>query len=76
MKYFDVCIVGGGHAGLVSALAFARNNFNVLCIEKESHFETGAKRLELRTTAHLMPTVKFLDGIGIWEHLKKYSCPL
>ena len=76
MKYFDVCIIGGGHTGLVSALAFAKNNFNVLCIEKESYFETGATRLELRTTAHLMPAVKFLDSIGIWEHLKKYSCPL
>ncbi len=78
MKYFDVCIIGGGHSGLVTALAFAKNNFKVLCVEKKSihEHETSEKKLELRTTAHLMPAVTFLDNIGIWKHLKKHSCPL
>ena len=76
MRYFDVCVIGGGHSGLVTALAFAKNNLSVLCVEKEGLYKTGAKKLELRTTAHLMPAVKFLDTIGIWEHLKKFSCPL
>ena len=29
MRYFDVCVIGGGHSGLVTALAFAKNNYLV-----------------------------------------------
>ena len=76
MKFFDVCIIGGGHSGLVTALAFAKNNFNVLCVEKNTFHENNSNKRELRTTAHLMPAVTFLDTIGIWKHLEKYSCPL
>ena len=36
MRYFDICIIGGGHTGLVATLAFANKKLNVLCVEKKS----------------------------------------
>ena len=76
MKFYDVCIIGGGHSGLVAALAFAKNNFRVLCVESKTISTSSKKDLELRTTAHLLPTVSFLKTIGVWKHLEAYSCPL
>ena len=76
MKFYDVCVIGGGHSGLVAALAFAKNNFNVLCVESTTFSSSSKKDLELRTTAHLLPTVSFLENIGVWKHLEAYSCPL
>ena len=76
MKFYDVCVIGGGHSGLVAALAFAKNNFNVLCVESTTFSSSSKKDLELRTTAHLLPTVSFLKAMGVWKHLEAYSCPL
>ena len=76
MKFYDICVIGGGHSGLVAALAFAKNNFNVLCVESKTFSSSPKKDLELRTTAHLLPTVSFLENIGVWKHLEAYSCPL
>ena len=76
MKFYDVCIIGGGHSGLVAALAFAKNKFNVLCVESKAFSSSSKKDLELRTTAHLLPTISFLKTIGLWKHLEAYSCPL
>ncbi len=76
MKFYDVCIIGGGHSGLVAALAFANYKFNVLCVESKTFSSSSKKDIELRTTAHLLPTVSFLKTIGVWKHLEAYSCPL
>lgn len=76
MKFYDVCIIGGGHSGLVAALAFAKNKFSVLCVESKTISTSSKKDLELRTTAHLLPTVSFLKTMGVWKHLQAYSCPL
>ena len=76
MRYFDICIIGGGHTGLVATLAFANKKLNVLCVEKKSFKKNDKRDLELRTTAHLMPAVNFLNTIGVWKHLESHSCPL
>ena len=76
MRYFDICIIGGGHTGLVATLAFANKKLNVLCVEKKSFNNNNKRDLELRTTAHLMPAVNFLNTIGVWKHLESHSCPL
>ena len=76
MKFYDICVIGAGHSGLVTALAFAKNNFKVLCVETKTFSSFSKQELELRTTAHLLPTVSFLETIGVWKNLQSHSCPL
>ena len=73
----DVFVSGAGLAGLIASIAFARNGFSVVCVDKnKSEFYKKTQKNTYRTTAFLEPSKKFLDEIGIWVSLEKYSCPM
>ncbi len=66
----DICIIGGGLTGLTAALKLAQSGVNVaLCTPKETFKDK-------RTTALLMQTVTFFDGLGIWDQLEAKAFPL
>ena len=73
----DVFVSGGGIAGTTAALAFERAGFSVICVDPfppvTTRQEPGA---DLRTTAFLQPSQRFLQSIGLWEHLAEYAMPL
>ena len=62
---------------MVAALAFERLGLSVCCTDPKppasSSVEKGA---DLRTTAFLQPSQKFLDELGLWHILKNHSTPL
>ncbi len=78
---FDIIVVGAGPAGLVSALTFAKAGYNVAVIDPVdragiSASENSDSSQDRRTTAHLSPTVKFLEGLGIWDEICRNACAL
>ena len=78
---FDVIVIGAGPVGLVSSLAFATAGYNVAIIDPVDR--TGVSSTEKsdgledhRTTAHLTPTVKFLEDLGVWDEICSNACAL
>lgn len=74
----DIVVVGGGVAGLVASIAFARAGFETLCIEPapapaRSMEESGA---DLRSTAFLEPSIALMEEAGIWPRLAPFATDL
>ena len=77
MEEYDVFISGAGHAGLISAIAFANSGFSVCCVDpKNSQTDVSNEGSDHRTTAHLIPSMQFLSKIGVWEQISENACPL
>ena len=73
----DVFISGGSLSGLIASIAFAKNGFSVVCVDKNNpEFYKKKKKNTFRTTAFLEPSKRFLDEIGVWKYLEKHSCPM
>lgn len=61
---FDVVVVGGGLAGISAAIAAHQAGFKTAVVAKVS------TEVDERTTALFMPSIDFLDQIGIWKKIK------
>jgi len=66
----NVIVAGTGPVGLIAALAFARNGFAVTLIGPDV---SGKDR---RTTALMIPALRFLDGLGVLGTLEPRAAPL
>ena len=69
----DITIVGAGLAGLIASIKFSQMGYKVICIDFEG--EKNRKN-DIRSTALLLPSIKFLDELGIWTQIKSYACLL
>lgn len=73
----DICVAGGGPAGLIAAAAFGALGLDVLCVDPAAPVtqrdEDGA---DLRTTAFLQPSQAFLARIGLWDRFAEEGTPL
>src|SRR5690349_20997861 len=70
MKQHEVVIVGGGLAGRIAALAFAREGFDTALVSPED------ARGDQRTTALIDQSIGFLDRLGVWARVKPGAAPL
>lgn len=70
MKNYEVLVVGGGLAGMSAALACYNAGMNVAIIAKKPTKNDG------RTTALFMPSVEFLDELGVWDKIKSQTAAL
>ncbi len=68
----DCIVVGLGPAGLVTALALAREGFRTLAI---GHTPTNGRR-DLRTTALFAGSVSLLRSLKVWPALASGAAPL
>ena len=78
---FDIAVLGAGPTGLVSALTFAKAGYEVVVIDPVERAVAAASEYsddlpDLRTTAHLSPTVKFLRDLGVWNEISRNACAL
>ena len=78
---FDILICGAGPAGLVSSIAFAKQDFSVAIVDpvdraRETPEETIDTTQDRRSTAHLLNTVSFLEELGIWQEICSNACAL
>src|SRR5271169_4387120 len=65
----EVAVVGGGPAGLVSAIALAAAGAQTLLIAPRAEQDH-------RTTALLASSVKALETLGVWQACRPYAAPL
>ena len=65
----EVAVVGGGPAGLVSALALAAAGAQTLLI-------APLAKPDYRTTALLASSVQALKTLGVWQDCARYASPL
>ncbi|MGS4944647.1 UbiH/UbiF family hydroxylase [Meridianimarinicoccus sp. RP-17] len=73
----DVLVAGGGPAGLVAAAAFGHRGFRSLVVDpRPAVTDADDPDADLRTTALLQPSRRFLDEIGLWERLAQHATPL
>ena len=70
MKNYEVLVVGGGLAGMSAALACQNAGLNVAIIAKKPANNDG------RTTALFMPSVDFLNDLGVWDKIKDQTAAL
>jgi 2-octaprenyl-6-methoxyphenol hydroxylase len=78
---FDILVIGAGPTGLVSALTFAKVGYEVAIIDPVERASASASEYsdrspDLRTTAHLSPTVEFLKDLGAWDEISRDACAL
>lgn len=70
MNTYEIAVVGGGLAGAIAAIAFARQNFSVVFIAPEDG------RADSRTTALMADSIQFLDDLGLWEKIEPHAAAL
>jgi len=78
---FDILVIGAGPTGLVSALTFAKAGYDVAVVDPVDRADVAASECndrsqDRRTTAHLTPTVKFLEDLLIWNEISCNACAL
>jgi 2-octaprenyl-6-methoxyphenol hydroxylase len=66
----DIVIAGGGPAGSIAALAFARQGYTVTLADP------APRGTDARSTAFLAPSVRFLETLGLWDMLADVAVPL
>lgn len=69
----DILIAGAGLTGLVSAFAFGKAGYRVLCVDPT---KISSESTDRRTTAYLQPGQKFLNDLGLWDRVQRFAAPL
>ena len=72
----DICVIGGGPAGLAAALAIAARGGHVLVLAPGLDAPHPSAPRDTRTTAILGDGITFLINLGVWETLQPLSAPL
>ena len=72
MNRSDIVVVGGGPAGMASALIAARQGYNVALVAPSGTFIDS----DDRTTALMMPGIDMLKDLGAWPELEAEATPL
>jgi 2-octaprenyl-6-methoxyphenol hydroxylase len=65
-----VAVAGSGPAGMIAALAFASHGFDVVALGPAPSGE------DRRTTALMMPSISYLETLGVWADIEPQAAPL
>jgi 2-octaprenyl-6-methoxyphenol hydroxylase len=66
----EITISGGGPAGMMAALALSAKGYRTALLGPETD------RHDRRTTALMMPAIRFLEEIGVWGDIAPEAAPL
>jgi 2-octaprenyl-6-methoxyphenol hydroxylase len=66
----EITISGGGPAGMMAALALSAKGYRTVLLGPETD------RNDRRTTALMMPAIRFLKEIGVWGDIAPEAAPL
>jgi len=72
----DVIIVGGGMVGLALACALRHSGLQIVIIERGEPPVRRSLGRDCRVSAIVMGNVKILQGLGVWDYLKKDAGPM
>ena len=75
MKEFkcDILIIGSGLTGLVSAYVLSLLGFKIIIAEQKKAKKNQKLLKDIRTTAIAEGSKNFLDQIGLWKKISKFS---
>ncbi|QND52935.1 UbiH/UbiF family hydroxylase [Phyllobacterium sp. 628] len=65
-----IVVAGTGHVGLIAAIALGQSFDNVISL---GVVPDGSDR---RTTALMMPAIRFLQRIGLWDKIEPHAAPI
>jgi 2-octaprenyl-6-methoxyphenol hydroxylase len=66
----DIAVIGGGPAGLTLTILLGRLGLNTILVAPRADPHDG------RTTALLMASVRLLQALDLWQHLRGAAAPL
>ncbi|PWL18753.1 UbiH/UbiF family hydroxylase [Falsochrobactrum shanghaiense] len=66
----EIVVSGGGPAGMMAALALAGKGYRTTLLGPETD------RNDRRTTALMMPAIRFLEELGVWNAIQPHTAPL
>jgi len=72
----EILIIGGGLAGLSTAIGLAGAGFDVAVIERspiEDHHDEG---FDGRASAIAFASCRMFEGLGLWSHVKDHAHPI
>ncbi|EJF82201.1 UbiH/UbiF family hydroxylase [Bartonella doshiae] len=69
-KHRDIAVIGAGPVGMLAALSLANKGYSVFLVGPPAHTD------ELRTTALMMPAIRTLQKLNIWDTLKRHAASL
>lgn len=69
-KKIAIAVIGAGPAGMLTALALANRGHASILVGPETDSN------DMRTTALMMPAIKVLEDLNIWENLKDHAAAL
>ena len=72
----DIVIVGAGLTGLTLACGLSHLNIKIVLLDKFNFLNMKKDVYDLRTTAISEGSKQFLEKIGAWSLLKKYTEPI
>ena len=73
--YSNINIIGGGLIGALTAYSLSKTGFTISLIEKKDVYNVK-NNLDYRTVAISEGTKLFLEKIGLWYEINKYSQPI
>lgn len=72
----DIVIVGGGLAGLTTALLLAKHGIKVAVIERVALETQTTRAFDVRTTAIAAGSARVLNAAGVWADVLPNACPI
>lgn len=66
----EITVTGGGPAGMMAALALSAKGYRTALLGPETDIN------DRRTTALMMPAIRFLEEIDVWEDIAPVAAPL
>ncbi|WP_375619804.1 UbiH/UbiF family hydroxylase [Bartonella sp. TS25HLJMH] len=69
-EHKDIAVIGAGPVGMLAALSLAHEGFSVFLVGPPAHTD------ELRTTALMMPAIRTLQKLNIWNNIQKHAAAL
>jgi len=72
----DLIIVGGGMVGLGLACALRHSGLHIIIVERGEPPVFKSLDRDCRVSAIVMGNVKILQGLGVWDYLKKDAGPM
>lgn len=72
----DVTIVGGGLAGLTTAIGLAQEGFEVAVIDMAPKGDLTAVSYDGRSSALAYASCQLFEALGIWKHMEPFAQPI
>ncbi|WP_375671267.1 UbiH/UbiF family hydroxylase [Bartonella sp. SD1336NMGDW] len=69
-EHKDIAVIGAGPVGMLAALNLAHEGLSVFLVGPPAHTD------ELRTTALMMPAIRMLQKLNIWNNLRQHAAAL